>query len=159
LYSLPTASLSESAAIQRIPQICAVAQNAQTIRSAMFRPLILALLLLLAVGCRPAKSPQLRVIGLQEARAREVVYVQVTNPASRPMRLTKLEYRFASSGGSTLSEGELTLHSREVPAGSAIVVEVPLESAPEEAMTLRGKLTAEQDHITKSFKVSAEIRP
>jgi hypothetical protein len=126
----------------------------------MFRPLAIVpvLCLLLAVGCRPAKSPELRVIGL-EARAREVVYVQVTNPASRPMRLTKLEYRFASSGGSTVSEGELVLGAREVAAGAAIVVEIPLETAPEEAMTLRGNLVAEQDHITKNFKVSAEIRP
>lgn len=96
---------------------------------------------------------------MQEARAREVVYVQVTNPASRPMRLTKLEYRFASSGGSVVSEGELALGAREVPAGAAIVVEVPFESTPEEAMTLRGKLVAEQDHITKSFNVSAKITP
>ena len=109
-------------------------------------------------ACRPAKAPELRVIGMQE-RARDVVYVQVTNPASRPMRLTKLEYRFASSGGSTLSEGELTLYAREVPAGAAVVVEVPLESTPGEAMTLKGNLIAEQDHITKSFKVSAKIQP
>ena len=125
----------------------------------MLRSVTLGLLFVFAMGCQTAKSPELRVIGVQEARAREVVYVQVTNPASRPMRLTKLEYRFASSGGSTVSEGELMLDSREVPAGAAVVVEVPLESAPAEPMTLRGKLTAEQDHITKSFKVSAEIRP
>ncbi|MBA3502305.1 MAG: hypothetical protein M4D80_18865 [Myxococcota bacterium] len=125
----------------------------------MFRSVTLALLVVLAVGCRPAKSPELRVIAVQEARAREVVYVQVTNPASRPMRLTKLQYRFASSGGSTLSEGELTLNAREVPAGAAVVVEIPLDGTPDEAMTLRGNLIAEQDHITKNFKVSAEIRP
>ena len=125
----------------------------------MFRSVTLGLLFVLATGCSAAKSPQLRVIGVQEARAREVIYVQVTNPASRPMRLTKLEYRFASSGGSTVSEGELPLYAREVLPGAAVVVEVPLESTPDEAMTLRGNLIAEQDHITKSFKVSAEIRP
>lgn len=125
----------------------------------MLRSVTLGLLFVFAMGCRPAKAPELRVIGLQEARTREVVYVQVTNPASRPMRLTKLEYRFASSGGSTLSEGELPLNAREVPAGAAIVVEIPLDGTPEEPMTLRGKLIAEQDQITKSFKVSAEIRP
>ena len=93
----------------------------------------------------------------QEARA-EIVYVQVTNPASRPMRLTKLEYRFASSGGSTVSEGEVAL-AREVPAGAAVVVEIPLRSTPDGATQLRGKLIAEQDHIIKSFKVSADLRP
>lgn len=120
-----------------------------------------AFALALAAACTPThpKSPTLRVIGLQqETLAREVVYVQVTNPASRPMRLTKLQYRFAASGGTTVSEGELAL-AREVPAGAAVVVEVPIELAVlSEDLTLRGKLIAEQDHITKSFNVSAEIR-
>jgi len=75
------------------------------------------------------------------------------------MRLTRLEYRFASSTNATVSEGEVALNAREVAAGAAVVVEVPLDTAPDETMTLRGKLTAEQDHITKSFKVSAEIQP
>lgn len=122
----------------------------------MLRFALTLLVVVFAMGCRPAKPPELRVIGV-EARARDVIYVQVTNPASRPMRLTKLVYRFASSGGSTVSEGELALNARELPAGAAIVVEVPLDSAPNEATTLRGNLIAEQDHITKNFKVSAKI--
>ena len=124
----------------------------------MLRSFVLTSFVMLA-ACRTAKAPELRVLGMQDTRAREVVYVQVSNPASRPMRLTKLEYRFASSGGSVVSEGELPLNAREVPAGAAIVVEIPLENTPEEAMTLRGNLIAEQDHITKSFKVSAKIQP
>ena len=124
----------------------------------MLRSLVLLGLVVFAVGCHSAKSPELRVIGM-EARAREVVYVQVTNPASRPMRLTKLEYRFAGSGGSTVSSGELVLGAREVAAGAAVVVEIPLDDTPEQAKTLRGNLIAEQDHITKSFKVSAELHP
>ena len=124
----------------------------------MFRSFAFASLVAFSAACVGAKSPELRVIGRQDTRT-DVVYVQVTNPASRPMRLTKLEYRFASSGGSTVSEGELALGAREVPAGAAVVVEVPLDQTPEEPMVLRGKLIAEQDHITKSFKVSAEIRP
>lgn len=124
----------------------------------MLRSFVLASVVALSAACSGVKSPELRVINSSDARAREVVYVQVTNPASRPMRLTKLEYRFASSGGSTVSEGELPL-AREVPAGAAVVVEIPLEDVSEEPMMLRGNLIAEQDHITKSFKVSAEIRP
>src|SRR5207253_1703977 len=120
--------------------------------------LAVALLLVFAVGCHQAKSPELRVIGMQDSRAREVVYVQVTNPASRPMRLTKLEYRFAGSGGSTVSEGEVAL-AREVPAGAAVVLEVPFDGTPDGATQLRGKLIAEQDHMVKSFKVSADLRP
>src|SRR5678815_5310658 len=118
----------------------------------MFRSFALALLF--AAGCHAARSPELRVIGTQgqEARTNEVVYVQVTNPASRPMRLTRLEYRFASSTNTTLSEGDLALNEREVPPQSAVVVAVLCDAAVDETMTLRGKLTAEQDNIIKSFK-------
>jgi len=124
----------------------------------MLRFAFAALIAASVVGCHAAKSPELRVIGVEDARSSEVVYVQVTNPASHPMRLTKLEYRFAASGGTTVSEGEVAL-AREVPAGSAVVVEVPLDAAPQESLTLRGKLTAEQDDIVKSFNVSAKITP
>jgi hypothetical protein len=85
------------------------------------------------------------------------VFVQVTNPANRPMRLTKLEYRFAA-GGATVSEGELAL-ARELPAGEAIVVEVPMNAAYDAPLTLRGKLTAVTDEIVRIFNVSAEIQP
>ena len=125
----------------------------------MVTRLAFGLLLAFAVGCAHSKSPELRVIGMQhETTAREVVYVQVTNPASRPMRLTKLQYRFAASGGAIVSEGEVSL-GREVGAGAAVVVEVPMIATADEAMMLRGKLIAEQDHITKSFNVSARIQP
>ena len=64
------------------------------------------------------------------------MFVQVTNPARRPMRLTKLEYTFASAQGATVSEGECR-SQREVPAGAAVVVEVPLETESTETLTLR----------------------
>lgn len=95
------------------------------------------------------------MLGVHEARRHEVVFVQVTNPASRPMRLTKLEYTFASQG-TTVSTGALPL-SREVPAGSAVVVEVPLDMLIDGPMTLRGKLTAELDQIIRTFTVSATV--
>jgi hypothetical protein len=118
--------------------------------------LLFILLFTLAAACTSTKSPELRVIGVTDAPRHEVVFVQVTNPAKRPMRLTKLEYVFAAAGGSTVSEGELEL-SRDVPAGAAIVVEVPLDSTTSEALTLRGKLTTELDQIVQIFKVSAQI--
>lgn len=126
---------------------------------------LLLLALPLAFGCATARSPELRVLGIHEARRHEVLFVQVTNPANRPMRLTKLEYRFAA-GSATVSEGELAL-AREVPAGEAIVVEVPVElpvdvpgtAAPREPLTLRGKLTAVTDQIVRIFNVSAEVAP
>jgi hypothetical protein len=128
----------------------------------MFRRLAVALLLFAAVpaaGCNGATSPELRVLGVHDQLRHEVVFVEVTNPASRPMRLTKLEYTFAAAGA-TLSEGELPLE-RDVPANSTVVVEVPLDTASQSdrAVTLRGKLTAELDEIVRIFKVSAEIQP
>src|SRR5947207_671216 len=86
------------------------------------------ILVALAAACTSTKSPELRVITVQNRAPHEVVYVQVTNPAKSPMRLTKLEYTFAA-GASKVSEGELEL-SRDVPAESAIVVEVPLDGEP-----------------------------
>src|SRR5512140_887243 len=108
--------------------------------------------LALATGCHPAGSPELRVLGVHDAAlAHEVVYVQVTNPASKSMRLTKLEYTFAADGA-TVSTGEMPLE-RDVPAGAAIVVEVPLDAQPTKLMTLQGVITAELDQIVRTFQV------
>lgn len=122
----------------------------------------LAVALALVVGiavtaCSAAQTPSVRVLGVHEAQRREVVFVQVTNPASKPMRLTRLDYVFASSQG-TVSEGAVPL-ARELPANSAVVLEVPLSGdAPDgEMMTLSGKLTATVDTIVKSFSVKAKI--
>jgi hypothetical protein len=73
------------------------------------------------------------------------------------MRLTKLEYKFAADGA-TLSEGALAL-ARDVPAGAAVIVEIPLDSPSAKAMTMSGKLTAELNQIVQIFSVSALIQP
>jgi LEA14-like dessication related protein len=117
----------------------------------------LALALPLAAGCHPGRPPELRVLGVNDVVAHEVVFVQVTNPASQPMRLTKLEYTFAADGA-TVSTGEMPLE-RDVPAGAAVVVEVPLVGDSSRAMTLQGVLTAELDQIVRTFQVQAQIRP
>jgi len=111
----------------------------------------------LVVGCRGSTSPELRVVGVHEALRHDVVFMQVTNPASHAMRLTKLEYTFAADGA-TVSEGEVSL-AREVPAGAAVVVEIPLEAPSEKPMTMSGKLTAELNQIVHIFSVSAQIQP
>ena len=125
--------------------------------SQMLRCLLLLVFGLTFAGCATAKQqPSLRVI---KTPNHEIVFVQVTNTAKRPLRLTKLEYSFAA-GNSTVSHGEVELFEREIPAGAMAVVEVPLETEPGEPvgpMTLRGKLTAELDQIVRTFKVSAEI--
>lgn len=108
-------------------------------------------------GCAGGPSPQLHVLGVHEEPRHDVVFVQVTNPASHAMRLTRLEYRFAAAG-QTVSTGEMAL-ARDVPAGEAIVVEIPLDGPPAKHLTLFGKLTAELDQIVQSFSVSAQIAP
>ncbi|HEY0192262.1 MAG TPA: LEA type 2 family protein [Kofleriaceae bacterium] len=124
----------------------------------MVRRLVqLCLTLALAAGCHANKSPELRVVGLHEEPRHEVVFVQVTNPASHVMKLTKLEYSFAANG-TKISEGEVALR-REVPAGEAIVVEIPLDRPSETPLTLSGKLTAELNEIEQTFSVSARVDP
>jgi hypothetical protein len=111
-----------------------------------------------ATGCHSGKTPELRVLGVHDAPSSHV-FVQVTNPARRPMRLTKLEYVFASaSSGATVSEGEMALY-REIPAGAAAVVEVPLDVDATDTLTLHGTVTAELDQIVRSFKLNAQIQP
>jgi hypothetical protein len=119
---------------------------------------IVSLALAAGTGCHSGKSPELRVLGVHDA-PQSHVFVQVTNSARRPMRLTKLEYVFASaSSGATVSEGEMRLY-REIPAGAAAVVEVPLDADASDTLTLHGTLTAELDQIVRSFKLNAQIQP
>ena len=123
----------------------------------MYR-LVATLALVLVAACHSARPPELRVLGVHDAPSREVVFVQVTNPSSdRPMRLTKLDYTFAADG-TKLSTGELPLY-RDIPAGAAVVVEVPIDSDAEQAKTLTGTLVAELDQMVRTFEVSAQIHP
>ena len=114
-----------------------------------------ALLLLALIACHPQRTPELRVLGTRH----EVVYVQVTNPASHVMRLDRLDYKFEAAH-STVAEGQLPLE-RDVPAGTAVVVEVPLDAdAPTNTeIHMTGELTAELDDLVRKFEVSAQIQP
>jgi hypothetical protein len=117
-----------------------------------------SLALLAATGCHTGKTPEVRVLGVQDAPSSHV-FVQVTNPARRPMKLTKLQYVFASAeSGVTVSQGEMRLF-REIPAGAAAVVEVPLDADGRDTLMLRGTITAELDQIVRSFKLNAQIQP
>lgn len=111
----------------------------------------------LGAGCHAGKSPELRVVGVHTEPRHDVVFMQVTNPARHAMRLTKLEYTFAADGA-TVSEGEVSL-ARDVPAGAAVVVEIPLDTPSDLPMTMSGKLTAELNQIVEIFSVSAQIQP
>lgn len=119
--------------------------------------LLVALSIAALLGCSPTQSPQLRVLGVQSAAPHDVVFMQVTNPAREPMRLTRLQYTFAAAGAK-VSEGDVEL-AREIPAGSAVVVEIPVDRKPEQSLTLSGKLTTELNQIAKIFSVSARIEP
>jgi hypothetical protein len=132
---------------------------AQLGRSRRLVGLVAGLLVLGGVtsGCHGGRTPELRVLGVHEEPRHDVVFVQVTNPANHPMRLTRLEYTFAADGAK-LSEGAVAL-AREVPAGAAVVVEIPLEYPSEKPMTMSGKLTTELNQIVQIFSVSARIRP
>ena len=127
----------------------------------MYRSSFFAVLVALAAACHAGGSPELRVLGMHDnPAAQQVVFVQVTNPASHAMRLTKLEYTFAASGA-TVSAGEVPL-ARDVPGDSTVVVEVPLEASAvptEKALKLEGKLTAEQDEMVRTYSVEADIAP
>jgi LEA14-like dessication related protein len=113
----------------------------------------------IATGCQSAGgNPQLRVLGVHDQiSAQQVVFVQVTNPANHSLKLTKLEYTFAADGA-TVSTGEVPLE-RDVPAGAAVVVEVPLDSTSDRPMTLQGTLTTELDQVERTFPVEAQIAP
>jgi LEA14-like dessication related protein len=95
---------------------------------------------------------------MHDSDAQQVVFVQVTNPAGQALRLTKLEYKFEASGA-TVSTGEVPL-SRDVPADSTIVVEVPFDASnlpAQQPLKLEGKLTAQTEEITRTFPVEAEV--
>jgi len=122
--------------------------------------------LALSTACVSGRQPELKVLSVEQAAlpARDMVlYVEVTNPASRPLNLQRLKYSFASSAkvaGVQPVVGEVIL-SRIVEAGAAVIVEVPLtldRALPSgEAMTLAGRLYATQDELQRSFAVSATI--
>lgn len=122
----------------------------------------------LAAGCVSSSQPQLKVLSVEKAAAdrpeaaRDVVlYVEVVNPAERPLRLQRLQYSFQAAArvaGVEPVEGEVLL-SRTVEPGAAVVVEVPLvldDALPRgEEMTLAGRLYALEDEMPRSFPVAA----
>lgn len=127
------------------------------------------LVALALVGCAGSTPPTFNVLSIQNraprpaasgaARRDMVAYVEVVNPARRPISLQRLQYTFASSAART-RVSEVHLGARQVAAGSAVIVEVPLafESAPPpgQTLTLIGRLWTEQDRMIRSFQVAAE---
>ena len=113
--------------------------------------------LIVLAACQHAQtSPELTVLGVHAVPASHV-FVQVSNPAPRPLHLTKLDYVFASSSGTTLAKGSMPIE-RDVPGGAVAVLEVPLDAEPSaDPISLKGKLTGELDQIVRTFKLNARI--
>ncbi|MBK9034228.1 MAG: hypothetical protein IPL61_23690 [Myxococcales bacterium] len=117
-------------------------------------------------GCGAGRQPQLKVLSVEHATSGPrdmVLFVEVTNPAARPLELRRLQYRFEPSvhvAGVEPIRGEVML-SRTVDAGAAVVVEVPVpfdESLPRgEELMLAGRLYATQDQLQRSFDVRATV--
>ena len=122
-------------------------------------------LTLALVACGASRQPQLKVLSVESAAARSsdmVLFVEVVNPAGRPLELHRLQYRFERSAqvaGVEPVHGEVKL-ARTVDPGAAIVVEVPLpidDALRGQALTLAGRLYATQDDLQRSFAVHAHV--
>lgn len=107
-----------------------------------------------AGGCAAQQRPSLRVVSVEQSSPKPVLLVQVTNPESRSIRLQRLEYTFAGSTHST--QGEVIL-SRDVAAGAAVVLEVPVDLEGQGPFVLEGNLTALIDRIVRTYPVTAKV--
>ncbi len=126
---------------------------------------VLVALALAAAACGAGRQPQLKVLSVESAAARSsdmVMFVEVVNPATRPLELQRLRYQFERSvhvAGVAPVHGEVEL-ARTVEPGAAIVVEVPLPidaALRGQELTLAGRLYATQDDLQRSFAVHARV--
>jgi hypothetical protein len=119
----------------------------------------------LLAGCGAHNSPRVNVLGVEETRsaprAALVVFVEVVNPTSRALTLSRLEYRVRAASWFE-SAGQVSL-SREVGAQSSTVVEIPVpveRAAKAEDGTipyvLEGRLFAHEDRLERSWDVAVK---
>lgn len=124
-------------------------------------------LALALTACGAGRQPQFKVLSVESAAAARprdlVLFVEVVNPATRPLELQRLQYRFEPAvhvAGVRPIHGEVAL-ARTIEAGAAIVVEVPLpidDALPRgEELTLAGRLYTTQDDLQRSFAVHARV--
>lgn len=107
-----------------------------------------------APGCAGQQHPALQVVAVENSAQNPILLVQVTNPERRSIRLQRLAYTFASGSHSTRGEVHL---SRDVAAGSAVIVEVPVQLQGQGPFTLDGNLTALMDRIERNYSVHAAV--
>jgi hypothetical protein len=105
------------------------------------------------------------VLGVQEssqaARQSLVVFVEVVNPTSRALTLSRLEYRVRASSWFE-SAGKVSL-SRQVGAESSTIVEIPVPvshaAKSDEGVipyVLEGQLFAHEDRLERSWHVAVK---
>lgn len=136
---------------------------------------ITALLVALCASCGGA-TPRIAVLGLDEPpgeRAREdhtiVVFLEVVNPTSLSLQLSRLRYQLSAGTGAAGEAGipgEVAL-ARVVTAGATAVVEIPVTlpaasppgsgAAPGTRYTLSGELFAAFDHLEHSWPVETHF--
>jgi hypothetical protein len=103
------------------------------------------------------------VLGVEQphktARRSLLVFVEVVNPSSRDLRLSRLEYKVRADSWFE-SQGQVRVE-RDIGAGSSAVVEisVPVQHtgashAATVPYTLEGKLFALEDKIERSWNVA-----
>jgi hypothetical protein len=116
-------------------------------------------------ACGAHNSPRVSVLGVQESnaapRASLVVFVEVVNPTSRALTLSRLEYRVRARSWFE-SAGKVSL-SRQVGAESSTIVEIPVPVAHsaknDEGVipyVLEGKLFAHEDRLERSWNVAVK---
>lgn len=125
----------------------------------------LAVLAAASGACASGARPRVNVLGVQETRSAPkaglLVFVEVVNPTSRSLTLSRLEYRVRAASWFE-SKGKVALH-REVGADSSTIVEIPVpvrHAAGAEDATipyvLEGKLFAREDRAERSWDVAVK---
>jgi hypothetical protein len=116
-------------------------------------------------GCAAGSSPRVNVLGVEESsaapRASLLVFVEVVNPTSRALTLSRLDYKVRASSWFE-SAGQVRL-SREVGAESSTIVEIPVPvdraATADGGMipyVLEGRLFAREDRLERSWNVAVK---
>jgi hypothetical protein len=89
--------------------------------------------LLALIACGGANPPRVKVLGVADSQSRAAppgkqamrVFIEVINPTKLDLKLSRLEYRLDAESWFRV-DGEVVL-SRSIQAGSAAVIELPVQ--------------------------------
>lgn len=122
----------------------------------------------LALSACAGQAPSVAVLGVSPPRVAPqgsgdrvlFVFVEVHNPTSRDLELSRLEYRLRAQAWFEAA-GNVPLH-RDIAAGSSAVVEIPVPVKDGDAVedgvpyTLEGRIFALENEIERSWHVEVE---